>query len=440
MINAWGAVRAAIDAEDATAVAALLTGYDEVQRREVARELPGYLPVARRAGERKDHERYEESQDRWRELVLRAEKMGRDVWQLPEARAEQSRPPTVKSRWMEPMRVAGAGAIAGAAGVATWLNKRDLERAWAPPEVDDVPLIVKIVAVRPVAWREDLAVRLALRLRGARPTRGDQRVRLALALLRDTGAEPPEHDPLTLAWVATTPAALSTDDLAADLAGDRLLEAMVPRLFEAEGVGRLLRDNRELPAALSALAEDGLIEREALLDGCRTRFLRGGQAADLRFFVRLHDLLDPAPEELAPHVRDYVALLAPAAANVADLALRQIRSLGVTPPAEAVEGLLYRSEGRLVRAGLALLDRVLKDPAEDPDAYAPALAAALMSESAEARERAVKLAVKHAARLGPPGVETIRETVAMLPPGQGAELVRQARRLHAQLTGEDPAQ
>jgi hypothetical protein len=38
MTNAWDAVRAAIDAEDVSAVATLMIGCDDAQRREVARE------------------------------------------------------------------------------------------------------------------------------------------------------------------------------------------------------------------------------------------------------------------------------------------------------------------------------------------------------------------------------------------------------------------
>ncbi|SDK61024.1 DUF6493 family protein [Nonomuraea jiangxiensis] len=593
MTNAWEAVRAAIDAEDADAVVTLLTGFDEVRRREVARELPGYLPVARREGERRDVERGEAYQARWEELIARADKMHRQVWELPEAQ-EMLRHEHVRSRWVEALRVAGAGAIAGAAAVTTWLNKRELERPWPPADVDDVPLILKVVAARPAAWQQDLAVRLALRLRGVRPEAGDGRARLALALLRETGTEPPDHDPLTLAWTASatttaatpptstpssitststpsvssaspspasdsvfpasdsasttfasapasttapsttapasassttapaaasapsktapaaafapssaTPAAASAvstdsassaapssdfsvspsavgpsatafavstyaaptpepafttsadgpavtafaastyaaptpepafttsadgladgsvDGWADGLAGDPLLDAMVPRLFSAEGVGRFLRGDGALASALSALATEGRIKRAVLLDGCRSRFLRGGQAADLRFFVGLHDLLDPAPEEVTPHVSEYAAMISLPAANVAELALRQLRRLRVTPPVDAVESLLFRSEGRLVRAGLALLDRVLKEPAEDVDAYASALTAALTCESAEAKTRAVRLAVKHAGRFGPEAAEMIRDTVALLPPGPGAEL------------------
>ncbi|MEU6779397.1 hypothetical protein ABZ912_09350 [Nonomuraea angiospora] len=414
MTNAWDAVRAAIDAKDASAVATLLAGYGDTQRREVARELSGYLPIARQAGTRRDYERMRRHQARWREFEVLAAETGQYVLSLPGASALLGQAPVVEERWMEPMRVAGAGAIAGAGAVATWLTKRDLERTSMPPETDDVPAILEVVAARPVVWQRDLAVRLALRLRGTRPDAGDRRVRLALELLRASGAEPPEHDPLTLAWAIATPPG--------DLAGDPLLDVMLPRLFETEGAGRALDGGPGLPAALAELAAQGRIRRASLLGGCRTRFLRGGQAADLRFFVRLHDLLDPAPEEVVPHAGDYAALLSHGPANLADLALRQLRRLKITPPAEAVEGLLYRGEARLVRAGLSLLDRLLKATDGDLDAYAPALAAALLCESAEARERAIKLAVKHAARFGPLGAETMRETVAMLPPGYGSEL------------------
>ncbi|MEV4178071.1 hypothetical protein [Nonomuraea sp. NPDC049709] len=413
MINAWDAVRAAIDAEDLAAIAALLTGFDDDQRREVARELPRYLPVAQRAGERRDIERHQEHQARWRELAVQAEQAGRSVWELPEALGMINNS-LVGARWIEPLRVAGAGAMAGAAAVAGWLNRRELVRGGTVDGFDDVPPILDLVASRPAAWQEDLAARLALRLRQARPRSDDGRVRLALALLRATGVEPPRHDPLTLAWIIATPVA--------ELGADPLLDAMVPRLFEAEGAGRLLRGERELGPALAALAAAGRIKRGALLDGCRSRFLRGGQAADLRFFVGLHDLLDPAAEEVLPHARDYAAMLSLPAANVADLALRQLRQVGGTPPAEAVVSLLFRPEGRLVRAGLALLDRVLKEPSEGIDAYARALAAALTCESAEARGRAVHLAVRHAARFGAEAAGTIRDTVAMLPSGPGAVL------------------
>ncbi|MFG1946667.1 DUF6493 family protein [Nonomuraea sp. NPDC048826] len=410
MTNAWEEVRAAIEAEDLPAVAKLVTGLDDEQRREVAAALPGHLPVAQETGRRREHERAERRMAAVRELAGRT---GRAMYEFPEYYDHDAWWRT--ELWIEPMRVAGAATIAGAAAVATWLTRPALQRRLEAAHLDDVPIILDVVSARPVAWQQDLAVRFALRLRGARPAR-DRRVRLALELLRRTGTAPPAHDPLTLAWIVGTPLDR--------LPGDPLLDTMAPRLFETEGAGRLLGEDA-WAAALAELARTGRIARQELLDGCVTRFLRGGEAADLRFFVHLHERLDPAPEEIADRLGDYLALLPASPANVADLALKQVRRGGPVPAAdagEAVHGLLFRKEGKLVRAGLSWLDRLLKDGDEDLDGYAPALAVALLCEAAAARERAVRLAVKHAARFGPAGAETLREAVATLPAHEGAAL------------------
>ncbi|GAA3098717.1 DUF6493 family protein [Streptosporangium carneum] len=421
MSAAWEAVREAVDAGDAAAVATLVAGFDDGERREVARELPGHLPLARRLGEEKDRlreaERERVRQERLAEQRREAARRGwseDSVWDNWHYDTWEEQ---VEERWIEPMRVAGAGTITGAAAVVSWLNRRDLRRWWEPVEVDDVPLILQAVAARPAKWQGDLAVRLALRLRGLRPT-VDRPTRLALELLRRTGVEPPAHDPLTVAWIAAVSSPGS-------LGEDPLLEVMLPRLFEAEGVGRALRDDREWPSALSALARKGRIGREALLDGCLSRFLRGGPAPDMRFFVRLHEALDPTAEEVDTRRRDYLRLLPAAPANVADLALKQVRrldSVDAEEAGEAVEGLLFRAESRLVLAGLAWLDRLARDQREDLDGYAPALAVALVSESADARARAVRLVVKHAGRFTPPGAEVIVDVVPLLPAVPGSRL------------------
>ncbi|GAA3153594.1 DUF6493 family protein [Nonomuraea roseoviolacea] len=380
--GAWDAVRAAVLKEDAAATAAVVNRLTHEERRQVARALPGLLAELRSVG----HGRA----------------VARSIWSADECMG-----------WAEAMRIAGAGTIAGAAAVAAWLNRRDFRRFWQEP--DDVPYILQVVAGRPEEWRADLAVRLALRLRGTDDD-SPRSVRLALELLRRTGTEPPAHDPFTLAWIAAWPA---------DPGDAPLLDAMLPRVFAAEGAGRLLRGDEERPVRLAALAASGRVSRALLLNGCVSRFLRGGAAADLRFFVRLHEALAPSAAEVAGRRRDYAALLPAAPANVADLALKRLRALGGLEPEEAreaVEGLLFRAEGKLVRAGLIWLDRLLRDHPGDLDGYAPALATALMCETGEARERAARLVLKHAARFTPDGAAPILDAVALMPPGEGAAL------------------
>ncbi|WP_345401906.1 hypothetical protein [Nonomuraea salmonea] len=244
-------------------------------------------------------------------------------------------------------------------------------------------------------------------------------VRTVLALLRHTGVTPPEHDPLVVAWAACTPDA-------AGLRADPLLDHLVPRMFDAEGVGALLRDERADPprprswlAALHELAGDGRIGRDLLLDGCLRRFLRGGQPADLRFFVRLHELLQPTDDEVSRRRRAYLGLLPAAPGAVAEPVLRHVRRLGdleAGDVTEAVRALLLRPERKLQTAGVTWLDEAAAgDPAAGLDALAPALGCAFGSESTDVQGRAVRVAVKHAKRFTAEGARAIREAMAVLP-------------------------
>ncbi|TDD29190.1 hypothetical protein E1286_46565 [Nonomuraea terrae] len=429
--SAWEAVVAAVDSGDPEQVAACVLALDDRARREVAALLPGHISVAQsravaRRVKREDRHRLS-NEAAWRRHVARAGRVVHEYeryqWDAPWSAVRQPMP---DESWAGPLRVAGAGVIGGAAAVLAWLNRRDLEQPWNEPDADHV--VERVLAERPPAWQADFAVRAALRLRPV--PRGSRRAvsgaRLALAMLRRSGATPPEHDPLVPAWAAVAPTAAALRD-------DPLLAHLLPRLFEAEGVGAVLRDEPagEPPpaswlAALTELERTGRIGRDQLLDGCLRRFLRGGAAPDLRFFVRLHELLDPSPDEVRARCRDYLRLLPAAPGPVAEMALRHVRRLGDLDPAdraEAIRALLLRSERKLVTAGLAWLDQVARDPAADLDALAPALAYAFACGSSDVQGRAVRMAVKHAKRFTAVGAEAIRDAVGVLPPELGETLV-----------------
>ncbi|MFD0886773.1 hypothetical protein ACFQ08_19675, partial [Streptosporangium algeriense] len=118
------------------------------------------------------------------------------------------------------------------------------------------------------------------------------------------------------------------------VAGDPLVGSLLPRVFEAQGVGRALMEERATPvltpwlALFKRLLSNGRLTRAEVIDGCVSRFLRGGDAIDLRFFVRLHELVAPRPREAATRVRDYLRLLPAAPSTVAALALDQVRRTG----------------------------------------------------------------------------------------------------------------
>ncbi|MEV4378781.1 DUF6493 family protein [Streptosporangium sp. NPDC049644] len=462
-MTVWEEVRDLIGTGDAFKVAARVADLDDAGRREVALELPGHIQeareeVARRLRERgKEYDRIRlargEAYKRFarergvseREIHRRwAETLGwggdmEGTWEGPKNNREYYRafPSTFDAdAWIDPMRVAGAGTLPGAAAVVAWLNRRDFERRHR--SADLVEPVLQAVATRPAEWQADLAVRLALRVRVRRGGwEGDPRDRnlpLTLALLGRTGATPPEHDPLVVAWAGTPPTAER-------LREDPLLDVLLPRLFQAQGVGRALREERADPlaaeswlGALHTLAAEGRVSREALLEGCVGRFLRGGGATDLRFFARLHELLEPTPAEVASRARDYLRLLPTAPGPVAELSFRHLRHLDslsgddaadLDPDdvSEALSGLLFRAESGLVRAGLAWLDRLLQREPERADELSPALASALGHEAPAVQERAVRLLVGHAAAFGPLGAEAVRDASGQLPAGLSNRLV-----------------
>ncbi|WP_329519424.1 DUF6493 family protein [Spirillospora sp. NBC_01491] len=370
LTDAWNETAARIDAHDADGVAEFVRGLDDDERREVARRLPELLRSAAPRGPRPF--------------------MGDDA----------------------AFRAAGAGTLGGAAAVAAWLNRREFTSRWAG-EHDDTGRLLDLWDDRDDAWRTDLARRLVLRLRSPRHIGLD----LALALLAETGAEPPEHDPLVVGWVSTAP----------PRAKDPMLPVLLPRIFEAEGVGRALRGNTSWLRTLATLADRGAVDRRALLDGCVRRFLRGGTATDLRFFVSLHRLLEPADldarrRHVRRHARDYVRLLPSAPGPVAELAAGLLRELPDLKPeyvVEALDGLLFRGEVGLVRGGLAWLESTVRRSPELADGCAAALARAFGHTSPGVRRRAVRLALKLPDTTAP---DALRDAVPLLPDDLAAQL------------------
>ncbi|GAA3800514.1 hypothetical protein GCM10022226_20140 [Sphaerisporangium flaviroseum] len=398
-MTAWDEIRVLIDAGDAGKLIDRLVELDDHERKLVAGELRGHIPFLRARAETLQ-------QQRWREERRRR---GRHE---PEHEPWQD--------WADLMRLAGAGTLSAVTAVASWVTRRDLTtwRIFARrPGFGDPAPVVRLLAHRPAQWQAELAERLAVKLRGPR----DAGVPLALAMLRHTGVEPPQHDPLVVAWVS---AGVGSDP-------DPLLPALLPRIFEAEGVGRALQHERTDPISpwlrtMRELSESGAVGRASLLDGCLGRFLRGGNAQDLRFFVRLHGLLEPSAAEVKARRRDYLRLLPAAPGPVAELALRHVRRLEAHNPAEvaeALEGLLFRAEATLVRAGLTWFDQTARQAPEQADDLAPALVTAFHHESYDVQHRAAMLALKHAGRFSPLGAETIRDAVPALPPALGERLV-----------------
>ncbi|MFI6506952.1 hypothetical protein ACIBCT_05045 [Streptosporangium sp. NPDC050855] len=302
----------------------------------------------------------------------------------------------------------GVGVITGPAAAVTWMTGRDVNRRWA--DDPNVAQVCRVAATRPPEWRRDVAVRLARRVR--RPA--ERIAPLAVALLRESGAVPPDHDPLVAAWLA-----------APSVADDPLTPVLLPRVFDADGAGRVLREERLEPRPtrwLAAVARE--LPRQQVLDGCVSRFLRGGEAQDLRFFVRLHMLLDPTPAESAPRLRDYLRLLPSAPGTVAEVAAGQVRGampLDHADLVEAVDALTFRDEAKLAATGLRWLDQAIRATPEAASDLVTALITAYAHKSFDVRNRAVELTLKHSG-LFAGHAEAILDAIPDLPGDVGARL------------------
>ncbi|TDD67717.1 DUF6493 family protein [Actinomadura rubrisoli] len=367
----------AIRAGDTRTVVALLGTLTEADRRALAKELPGLL----------------------KELLAAS-----DCGFLTDE--------------VEPLVVAGAGTIGGAGATAAWLCRSDLPLGWARDRYAGICSILRAVtAGRPAEWRVDVAHRIAARLRlDAAYGRVQPLWHVAATLTTDAHSL---ADGFVIGWV-TDGAHLET------LADDPFLDALLPRLFETEGVGAALANegararraaSHTWSASLAALARTGRVDRTVLLDGCVRRFLRGGTAHTLRWFVQLHGMLEPTDDEAAVRARDYVRLLPAAPPAVADLALRAVRQaddLGRLDEAlfeEAAAAVLFRPEKKLVRTALTWIDRT----ARKRDRIDASLRALTTAFTTDLRERAVRIAAKHAAAAGQEARERLRAEAAHLP-------------------------
>ncbi|MFB4296335.1 DUF6493 family protein [Actinomadura sp. NTSP31] len=378
--TAWDGIAALIDAQKADAVADAVLTLDADGRREVAEALPGHV----------------------REVRSR-----RETWEGIDD-------------YVPALRAAGAGTLGGASAVASWLTRRELTPRQGGGHHDTARLM-RLWEGRDDAWLADLARRLTFRLRGP----GHAGLDLVLTLLAETGIEPPDHDPLITGWVSSL---MPRKD-------DPLRPHLLPRIFEAEGAGRILRNRGSWLAVLGQSAERGEVDREMLLDGCVRRFLRGGTDLDLRFFVRLHERLAPSDAEIRARARDYARLLPAAPGPVAELALGLLAERDDLPPdlvIEALDGVLFRAEARLVRPGLSWLERTVRRRPELADGCASALARAFGHESYAVQQRAVRVALKLPAATDG---AVLRDAAPLLPPGLAAQVVA---RFGSEVSEADP--
>jgi hypothetical protein len=321
------------------------------------------------------------------------------------------------------LAVAGAAVLPGAAALAAWLARNDPD-SWDPVserEVDATQAVLGVLRDRGVSWLPELTRLLAGRLSASRGM--TSLWPLVKALVAETGIEPPTTDGFVVRWAEDYWP--EGHGVVGEIRRDPRLAALIPRLFEI-GVTAAQFDSGDAgqgwPAVLTALAAEGLVGRETLIDCCLAALQRGGRLGAVRGLLRVHDALSPDPAEVSARARDYLTLLNGTHSMVAGMAQRQLRRqheaglLGLDLLYEASDALLLRPEKTLVRAQLDWLDQAAARDASHAGELALAMATAFSQPAADLQARALTLVLKHRSVLGISSAEQIAAAAAALPP------------------------
>ncbi|MFD4637622.1 DUF6493 family protein [Lentzea sp. NPDC058436] len=319
-------------------------------------------------------------------------------------------------RHRETLMVAGAGLLPSASALTPWLVRYAL---WSHPKnpKSGTAVVIDVLRHREPAWLPDLVARLAARM----PTRELSRHDLLRVILAFCGENPPDSDGFVLHFLAF---------------GDHEpwrpgFDVLFPRMLEVPGSGWYFGDARSTQAVLCAR-----MDRRQLLDGCLARLQQGGSPADVKGFLELHRAIGVTPDEVAEHVRDYVAMLPDSRSTVAAEAQDRLKSLDERGKldfdllCDASRWVFGRTEKKLVRTQLTWLGKHAK---ARPDEVVLTAAELFAHESDDLRGQAVALIAKHQAKIS----DTTRADLLALAEGLPSDLAAQ---LGADAVAEDTAE
>lgn len=347
-----------------------------------------------------------------------------------------------RTRVRKAVLVAGAACHNGAAGCAAWLGARDM-RDWTH---SPYPWVLEVLGDRDPAWLADLARRLA-----ARAVESDAEYRLVVELSRRADCPLPASDGMVRAWAervnGTRWRSGPRMPLVDALRADTHLDVLVPHLLTMPELPSAVAwvDSRSpagyWPAALTALAAQGVLDRGTLLDSCVTRLLRGGKPIDLRFCLLVLRGLEPTAQEEAERAADWMAMAADGPSTVAGHAQEVLArldtqgALSVRQLAEVSGAVLFRTEKKLVRAQLVRLGKVLRRDPSTADELLPVIAEAFAHPDTDTQERALKLV----ARALPAASPAVREEAALMASRLGPMQRRSALAVFGELPADESA-
>ena len=153
-------------------------------------------------------------------------------------------------------------------------------------------------------------------------------------------------------------------------------------------------DNRWL-YALTRLSDEGRLDRRRLLDASLDALMRDFRASTVGWYAKLHEELEPTPEERLDRVDRYLALVTSPAPAVAKAGLATLREIEDAVPPEAFARVaptpFTQRQKNLSTETLAMLGRLCKKHPESRAVLLGAATHALGHERADVQERALKL-------------------------------------------------
>lgn len=328
--------------------------------------------------------------------------------------------------------VVGAGVLPDARSVVSWLRRfGGLGEGYGQGHrercVEYAASVAQVLVDRAPSW-----------LPGAVPLLADQLAYdasdpwgyfLVESLRAHLDLDPPRAPDFVRGWVVEAWRDTPLSDL---LRRDLRFVALVPLALEQDGLAAGFLAEWSGPSWLDRLTEavdDGLVEREAVLDHLLGRLERGGRPAATDRFVKVHDALAPTLDEVAARIGTYVTMLGdPTRSTVAGTAQAQLFRLDdagrlpVERLQDASQLVLLRKEKKLVRAQLVRLKETVRREPALLDALAVAAAAGLANPAGDLQAATVKLVGEWWPGLGDAARRTVTERAAGLPGDLAAQL------------------
>ncbi|MEY9864071.1 hypothetical protein ABH935_009725 [Catenulispora sp. GAS73] len=349
---------------DAASIANFFQGMSEKDRRTFGKPLREFLRTVRWRSQ---------SDEDWRTFMERRD------------RAERTVTP------------AALAVFASASATAKFLRGVQRTDLFQPRESD---AIRQVLVERCPVWLADLPGALLAELE---PERVYQLVEEVAAV---AGVELEATPEFVRAWGVSYTWFRHNERIEEEILQDPRLGEVLPLLFDDDENDELFQSWGVVRVAALSAVRRGRVPRVAVLEGSLRRLLRGGRPGAMQDHLAFWNELQATDDEVVERVSSCISLLSSQNGTVARTFLAALKKasdaglLDVELAVEAASIAVTRSEKNVVKTTLSWLDALLVAHPDRAAQLVDAVGTAFGAQAADLQERAVKLAGKHAKKLG----------------------------------------